>query len=258
MVPYNDRQKGQVAMKVRRILEEIIAWRPAHLTLIDPDKQQPERAGEIAAIADQLGTDGFLVGGSSGICQTNLSATVEALKAVTEKPVIFFPGQDKKAYSMRFDAVLFLSLLNSRHVHYVIRAQAQSAQLLKKAEVETISVGYLIVAPGMRVGEVGEADLLGREEQGVASGYAVAAEMMGLRYLYLECGSGSPVTVPPEMVRAVKRAVDLPVIVGGGIRTAAAARQLIAAGADILVTGTLVERHEFRQQLAEIITTVRN
>jgi len=242
-------------MKVRRMLEEIIARRPAHLTLIDPDKQESGRAGEIACVAEQLGTDGFLVGGSSGICPVNLSATVEALKEATTKPVIFFPGQEK-VYSMQFDAVFFLSLLNSRNVRYVIRAQAQSALLLKKVAVETLPVGYLVVSPGMRVGEVGEADLLGRDEYWGACGYAVAAEMMGMGYLYLECGSGSPVTVSPEMVDAVKKNVDIPVIVGGGIRTAKAAGQLLNAGADVLVTGTVVESSEFPQQLAEILDRV--
>lgn len=242
-------------MKVRRTLEEIIARRPAHLTLIDPDKQEPGRAGEIAAVAEQLGTDGFLVGGSSGISQLNLSATVEALKAATAKPVIFFPGQDK-AYSMSFDAVFFLSLLNSRNVRYVFRAQAQSAVLLKKLAVETLAVGYLIVAPGMRVGQVGEADLLSREDHWSACGYAVAAEMMGMSYLYLECGSGSPVTVPAGMVEAVKKNVDIPVIVGGGIRTAEAAGRMLDAGADILVTGTVVESDDYPQRLSGIISKV--
>jgi phosphoglycerol geranylgeranyltransferase len=242
-------------MKVRKTLEEIITRRPAHLTLIDPDKQQCWRAAEIAGAAEQLGTDGFLVGGSSGICRSNLAETVEALKAATGKPVIFFPGQDR-AYSMSFDAVLFLSLLNSRNVRYVFRAQAQNAMLLKKLAVETLPVGYLIVSPGMRVGQVGEADLLSREDHRAACGYAVAAEMMGMSYLYLECGSGAPVTVPAGMVEAVKKNVEIPVIVGGGIRTAEAAGRLLDAGADILVTGTVVESDEYPRQLAGIISKV--
>ncbi|MDW7651099.1 MAG: geranylgeranylglyceryl/heptaprenylglyceryl phosphate synthase [Bacillota bacterium] len=241
---------------VRRVLEEIITFRPAHLTLIDPAKQPASRAAEVASAADELGTDGFLIGGSSGISQVNLSATVNAVKLVTKKPVIFFPGQDK-AYSLSFDAMLFISLLNSRDIRYIIRSQAESALLLKKLGVEVLPAGYLVVSPGMRVGEVGQADLIEREDNWAASGYAAAAEMMGLKYLYLECGSGSPVTVPPEMVKAVRNSVDIPLIVGGGIRTAAVARQLIEAGADILVTGTVVERHEYKQRLSEILSVVR-
>jgi phosphoglycerol geranylgeranyltransferase len=244
-------------MHVRKILDDIITYRPAHLTLIDPAKQSAERAAEVAATADELGTDGFLIGGSSGIYQANLSATVHAIKAKSKKPVIFFPGQDK-AYSLSFDAMLFISLLNSRNVKFVMRSQAESALLVKKLAVETLPTGYLVVSPGMRVGELGEADLIEREDYWTASGYAAAAELVGLKYLYLECGSGSPVTVPPEMVQAVKKAVDLPVIVGGGIRTAAVAKQLIGAGADILVTGTVIERHEYRQRLSEILAVVRN
>lgn len=242
-------------MHVSKILEEIITFRPAHLTLIDPAKQLAEKAGEVAASADELGTDGFLIGGSSGILQANLSATVHAVKKATNKPVIFFPGQDK-AFSLTFDATLFISLLNSRNVRYVIGAQAESATLIKQLRIEVLPTGYLVISPGMQVGEVGEADLIARDDPWTACSYAAAAQLMGLKYLYLECGSGSPVTVPPEMVTAVKNTVELPVIVGGGIRTAAVARQLLDAGADILVTGTLIERHEYRNRLSEILSVV--
>lgn len=244
-------------MKIHKVFGEIMTYRPIHLTLIDPAKQSADRAGEVAAAADDLGSDGFLIGGSDRIDQMNLSATVNAVKNATNKPAIFFPGQDK-AYSLSFDAMLFLTLLNSRNVKYVMRSQADSALLLKKLGVEVLPTGYLIISPGMRVGEVGEADLIERDNHWAASGYAAAAEMIGLKYLYLECGSGSPVTVSPDMVKAVKMAVDLPVIVGGGIRTGAAARQLVEAGADILVTGTVVERHEYKQRLSEIISAVRS
>lgn len=242
-------------MHVRRMLDETITRRPVHLTLVDPPRQTAQRAAEIASVADQLGTDGFLVGGTTDIEQVNLTETVAAIKEASDKPVIFFPGQTK-AYSMNFDAILFLSLLNSRNVDYVIRTQAQSALLVKKMGVEILPTGYLVIEPGMAVGRAGEADLVGRDDFWAASGYAVAAEMLGVKYIYLECGSGSPVTVPPEMVRAVKRVVDVPVMAGGGIRTAAVARQLILAGADIIITGTVVERHEYKQRLSEIIKAV--
>jgi phosphoglycerol geranylgeranyltransferase len=244
-------------MHVRKILDEIITNRPAHLTLIDPAKQQSERAAEVAATADELGTDGFLIGGSSDVYQANLSATVAAVKSASKKPVIFFPGQEK-AYSLSFDAVLFISLLNSRNPRYIIRSQAESALLLKKINVEVIPTGYLVISPGMRVAESGEADIIERDNNWSASGYAAAAEMMGLKYLYLECGSGSPVTVPPEMLRAVKKTVDIPIIVGGGIRTAAVAKQMVQNGADILVTGTIVERHEYKHRLSEILAVVND
>ncbi|MCW3490630.1 geranylgeranylglyceryl/heptaprenylglyceryl phosphate synthase [Dethiobacter alkaliphilus] len=243
-------------MHVRKTLEQIITFRPAHLTLIDPAKQPADRAGEVAATADELGTDGFLIGGSSGINQANLSATVNAVKKVTEKPVIFFPGQDK-AYSLTFDATLFISLLNSRNVRYVVGVHAESAMLIKQLNIEVLPTGYLVIAPGMSVGEVGEANLIDRDDQWTACGYAAAAQLMGFKYLYLESGSGSPVSVPPEMVKAVKDTVEMPVIVGGGIRTAAVARQLLEAGADILVTGTVVERHEYKQRLSEILAVLQ-
>lgn len=243
-------------MSVRRILEETITLRPVHLTLIDPAKQSAERAKEIAGTADQLGSDGFLIGGSSHISQSNLSATLSAVKEVSKKPVIFFPGQDK-AFCLGFDAILFLSLLNSRNVDYVIRFQAQSVLLLRQLGIEIIPTGYLIISPGMRVGELGEADLLKRDDVWTASGYAAASEMMGMKYLYLECGSGSPMPVPPEFVRSVKKNISIPVIVGGGIRTPIEASQLVAAGADIVVTGTVVEKKNYKRNLSDIITAVK-
>ncbi len=102
-------------------------------------------------------------------------------------------------------------------------------------------MGYIVVAPGGTVGKVGKADLIQPDEQERAVRYALAAQYFGMRFVYLEAGSGAKQPVDPGIIRAVKRAIDIPVIVGGGIRTADAAHESIKAGADIIVTGTLVE-----------------
>lgn len=242
-------------MQIRRKLDETMTRRPLHLTFIDPSRQDAKRVEEITAVADELGTDGFLISGTEDVTQHKLTDTVSAMKKVTQKPMVLFPGLGR-AFSMDVDAVLLLSLLNSRNVDYVIRTHAKSALLLKKVGIEVIPTAYLVIAPGMQAAQIGEADCIEREDLWNAAGYAVAAEMMGFKYLYLECGGGSPVPVPVEMLQAVKRAVDIPVFVGGGIRTAAVARQLIAAGADAIVTGTILDRLEFRHRLAEIIRAV--
>lgn len=244
-----------VRMQIRRILDETMAKRPVHLTFIDVSRHEVKRMEEIAAVADELGTDGFLVGCTAEVTQKKLSETVSAMKKVTQKPMVLFPGLGR-VFSMEMDAVLMLSLLNSRNVDFVIRTHAKSALLLKKMGMEVIPTAYLVVAPGMKAAEIGEADCIDREDLLGAAGYAAAAEMMGFKYLYLECGGGSPVPVPVEMLQAVKRSVDIPVIVGGGIRTAAVARQMIAAGADAIVTGTILDRLEFRHRLSEIIRAV--
>jgi len=122
--------------------------------------------------------------------------------------------------------------------------------------LEPIPLGYLVIAPGMRVGEVGEADVVGREDVAGATGYALAAELLGMRYVYLEAGSGAPSPVPAPIVEGVRSQLTIPLIVGGGIRTGPDAATLLAAGASALVTGTVTEEEGlgdgFRAILAEV------
>ncbi|HEY6237734.1 MAG TPA: geranylgeranylglyceryl/heptaprenylglyceryl phosphate synthase, partial [Thermoplasmata archaeon] len=122
-----------------------------------------------------------------------------------------------------------------------IRAHVKAAQAVRTMALEPIPLGYVVIAPGMRVGEVGAVDTVPRDALSLAQGYALAAEYLGMRFVYLEAGSGAPSPVPAEMVRAVRSILSVPLIVGGGIRTAAEARVLLEAGAQILVTGTVAE-----------------
>jgi phosphoglycerol geranylgeranyltransferase len=117
-------------------------------------------------------------------------------------------------------------------------------------------MGYIIVEPGMKVGEVGEADVVKRDDLGRAVGYAIAAELFGMDLLYLEAGSGAPDPVPPAMISAVRGRIGIPLIVGGGIVETEQAVSLARAGADIIVTGTLVENGHFEGQLVDIIQAV--
>src|SRR5207247_1315127 len=123
--------------------------------------------------------------------------------------------------------------------------------------LEAIPMAYLVVEPGMRAGEVGDAELISRKNPLVAVQYALAAQMLGMKLVYLEAGSGAPEPVPDRVIRAVRDAIDIPVVVGGGIRTPEAAQVVTRAGADIVVTGTIVEVAREGQALRRIIEAVK-
>jgi phosphoglycerol geranylgeranyltransferase len=150
-----------------------------------------------------------------------------------------------------------MSLLNSRNLELVVRTHARAAPVVRKMGLEPISLGYLVIAPGMRVGEVGQVDPVARDDLDGASGYALAAEFLGMRFVYLEAGSGAPSPVPAPMVRAVRSILSVPLVVGGGIRTGGDARALLEAGAQILVTGTITEEPGLGQGFRDILEEVR-
>jgi phosphoglycerol geranylgeranyltransferase len=149
-----------------------------------------------------------------------------------------------------------MSMLNSRNVRNVSGEHARGAPMIKKLGIEPISMGYVIVEPGMKVGEVGEAELVKRGDLDTLIGYAIATEFFGMDLLYLEAGSGAPEPVPVPMVKAARESVQIPLVVGGGIVTPKQAADLAAAGADIIVTGTLVENDDFEDRLKRIIDMV--
>ena len=226
------------------------------MTLLDPDKQSAAEAGRIAADAAKSGTDAIMIGGSTGVTQDKVDATVLAIKAAAKVPTILFPASAANL-SRHADALYFMSLLNSRNPRLIVGEQRRAAPLVKKWGLETIPMAYLVVEPGMRAGEVGQADPIPRSRPEDAVEYALAAQMLGMKLVYLEAGSGAPEPVPAPMIRAVREALDIPLVVGGGIRTADAAATVARAGADIVVTGTIVERAKDGETLRRIIQAVK-
>ena len=213
-----------------------------HLTLIDPDSQDPAEAAIMAEAAAQGGTDAIMVGGSVGATGIRLYETVEQIKEKTDLPVILFPSS-VAGLCENADAVFFMSLLNSRTPAYIVENQALGAPIVLRYGLEPIPMAYIIIEPGGTVGFVGDARLIPRKKPELAVAYALAAKYMGMRLVYLEAGSGADSPVPVPMVAAVKKAIgNTLLIVGGGIRSKEAAVELVAAGADLLVTGTAVER----------------
>ena len=245
-------------MKVLNYIMDRLEREKMHMTLIDPDKQSALDAGNLAKIAGELGTDAIMVGGSTGVTQKKMDETIIAIKENVNVPVIIFPTS-AAALSKYADAIYFMSLLNSKSPVFLVRQQMLAAPYIKKSGIEPISMGYIVVEPGMKVGEVGMAEPVPRDKVDIAVGYALAAELFGMKLVYLEAGSGAPQPVPPEMITAVKKELDIPLIVGGGIRGPESARNAVEAGADIVVTGTIVEEaDDLEDTLGRIIEAVKS
>jgi phosphoglycerol geranylgeranyltransferase len=242
-----------------RVLDHLMARLragPLHFTLIDPDKSPGVKAAEIARGAVEQGSDVVLLGGSTGISREQMGGAADAVKRAVDVPVVIFP-EGSTSLTPKADAVLFMSLLNSRNLNLVVRVHARAAPVVRTMGLEPIPMGYLVIAPGMKVGEVGEVDVVPRDDLALAQGYALAAQYLGMRMVYLEAGSGAPSPVPVPMVRAVRAVLDIPVIVGGGIRTGPEARALLEAGAQVLVTGTVTEEEGLGRGFHDILREVR-
>ena len=229
-----------------------------HLTLLDPASQMPERAADMALAAVEGGTDAIMIGGSTGASGILLDETVLKIKEKVNVPTILFPGS-AAGLSRYADAVFFMSLLNSRDLGYVITNQVLGAPLVFKSQIEPISMAYLVVEPGGTVGWVGDAKLIPRKKPEIAVAYALAGKYMGMHYTYLEAGSGADIPVNPEMIGAVKHVLgENKLIVGGGIRDAKTAQLCASAGADMIVTGTVVEEvNDISAKVSEIVSAIK-
>ena len=232
--------------------------KPLHMTLIDPDKQEPAKAGELVVKAKEAGSDAIMVGGTFGDAYgERLNDTVKEIKKAGI-PVILFPNSAQQL-SPEADALFFMSLLNSRGTQYIIDEQMKGSLIVKSYEIEPLPMAYLITDSGAitSAGWAGDVKPIPRDKPEFAVGYALAAKYFGMKFIYLEAGSGAKHSVPAEMVSAVKQAVgdDMLIIVGGGIRDSETAKQKIDAGADIIVTGTIAEDDE--SKFLEIIRAIK-
>jgi phosphoglycerol geranylgeranyltransferase len=244
-------------LKVKETLWRKLKRERLHMTLIDPADDRGQAAGRRARAAADAGTDAIMVGGSTGYTPHDLDATVGAIKSAVSLPVILFPTS-AGLLSGRADAIYFMIMMNSRDIRFLSREQMRGAPAVRKLGIEPISMGYVIVAPGMRVGQVGRAEVVPRSDARTAAAYALAAQYLGMDCVYLEAGSGAPRPVPPAMVARVRKTVDIPLLVGGGIRTPAAAAAAARAGGSIIVTGTVVERSANpTARLAKIVDAVK-
>lgn len=206
--------------------------------LIDPDDvPHIDSLTDTVRRAEAAGADCFFAGGSliTGASDIDL---VKALKEISSLPVAVFPSSPAQIHPDA-DALLFLSLISGRNPEYLIGHHVTAAPLLRKSGTEVIPVGYMLVDSGSATtaSYISHTAPLPRNKPEIAASTALAGEMLGLRMLYLDAGSGADRPVTPEMVSAVKSWTTVPLAVGGGIRRADEARMLIEAGADVIVTG---------------------
>ena len=229
-----------------------------HMTLLDPQKIGPERCAEIAVEAEKGGTSAIMVGGSTLASRNDLDEGVRRIKDAVNIPVILFPN-DVGSVSRHADAIWFMSLLNSRLTYYVIDAQALSVYTIKSYGLETLPLGYIVIGPGGTVGFIGQARGIPYDRPELAMSYALAGQTLGMRYIYLEAGSGAKAPVPPAMIKLVKSQLSVPLIVGGGIREGGDAGAAVEAGADIVVTGNMVEETDrVRESIYGIVSSIQS
>jgi len=241
----------------RYLLDKIQEDGAIHITLIDPEKVSPESASHIAEEAEASETAAIMVGGSTSISTSDLDKTVRAVKKDVEIPVILFPN-NVTGISQYADAIWFMSLLNSVDPYFIIGAQVLGAPLVKKYGLEAIPLGYIVVGAGAAVGVIGRATPIpyGRPELAVA--HALAAQYLGMRFVYLEGGSGAKNPVPKEMIRLVKSTVEVPLVVGGGIKTGEQMKSVVDAGADVVVTGNVTEESMVKDKVKELVRSIKS
>ena len=215
--------------------------------LIDPDFGEDEkRLEQTVQHACMAKADLIFVGGSL-LTSTRFDRCVELVKQWSrdlsgDRPVVLFPGSPAQL-SRHADALLFLSLISGRNPELLIGHHVTAAPTIREMDLETIPTGYMLVDGGKptTVSYVSQTLPIPHDKPGIAAATAMAGELLGLKAIYMDTGSGALQTVSPAMVAAVRQQVRLPIIIGGGIRTGQQARELCAAGADVLVVGTAFE-----------------
>jgi phosphoglycerol geranylgeranyltransferase len=238
------------------LLDKIESEGSIHITLIDPEEVTPPQASRIVNKAKLSETSAIMIGGSTFVSSAHLDDVVKAVKRTVKIPVILFPN-NVTGISRYADAIWFMSLLNSVDPYFLMGAQILGAPLVKKYAIEPIPLGYLIVGEGGTAGVVGKAIPIPYNKPELAASHALAGQYLGMRFIYLEAGSGAKNPVPPDMIRAVRHYVDVPMIVGGGIRSREQALAAASAGAGIIVTGNIMEESGMRRRVSEIIEGIK-
>lgn len=210
--------------------------------LLDPDKLNNEQAKYYGEKIENSPADMILAGGS--MVSNSVSEIIKAIKEVTNKPIILFPGSSSQ-FCEEADALLMLSLISGRNPEYLIGEHVKSAFRIKKSGIETIATGYLLIDGGKTtaVQYISNTMPLPADKPDLVAATAIAGELLGLKNIYLEAGSGALNPVKKEVIKEVRKYTSLPIMVGGGMRNLDAINQAFEAGADIAVIGTAFEKN---------------
>jgi len=238
------------------LLEKIEKEGTVHMTLVDPEKVTSSSASRLAKDAESCNTAAIMVGGSTSVSTSHLDTIAKTLKESVEIPIILFPN-NITGITRHADAIWFMSLLNSADPYFIMGAQVLGAPIIKKFGLEPIPLGYIIVGEGGTVSVVGKAIPIPYSKPELAAAHALAAEYFGMRFVYLEAGSGVGTPVPDDLVKAVKTVTNLPLIVGGGIRTGEQVKDIVKAGASIVVTGNVLEEKKGKSKITELVENMK-
>jgi len=211
--------------------------------LVDPDKiEDPARLNTLLRLATENCVDFFFVGGSL-VTTANLSEVVKQIKENVSLPVILFPGSSLQI-DPSADAILFLSLISGRNPDLLIGQHVVAAPILKNNRLEVMPTGYLLINSGKTtsVAYISNTTPIPEDKYSLAACTALAGEMLGLKLIYLDAGSGAEREISPKMINAVRKSVSVPLIVGGGINSSQKAFAALEAGADLIVIGNALEK----------------
>jgi len=225
--------------------------------LIDPDKQTNEELLETVDIANNSDVDYFFVGGSL-LINNSLEQSILTIKSNSSIPVVLFPGNAMQV-SENADAILFLSLISGRNPEMLIGQQVITAPLLKQTNLEVLSTGYMLIDSGKptTVSYMSNTTPIPYEKNYVAACTAMAGEMLGLKLIFMDGGSGAKTPISSQMIKSVSDNVDVPLIIGGGICSAAKALENCQAGADIIVVGNAIEKENgLIKEISEAIHSI--
>lgn len=210
--------------------------------LIDPDKTSAASLRNVVNLANEAAVDYFFVGGSL-VVTDHLDACVLQIKTQSNIPVLLFPGSPSQI-SRHADALLYLSLISGRNADLLVGQHVISAPFVKKSGLEIISTGYMVVDGGVptTVSYISNATPIPADKPDIALCTAMAGEMLGKKIIYMDAGSGAKKAISEEMITAVAQSIEVPLVVGGGIRTPEKAYLNCKAGADVAVIGNAIEK----------------
>jgi len=250
----------QLETKSMTIYSKIISDKKANkksfALLIDPDKQEKNALLSVIKIAKNANTDYFFVGGSL-LTNDSLDVCLATLKEHSDIPVVLFPGNAMQVND-KADGILFLSLISGRNAEMLIGKQVITAPILKQSALEVLPTGYMLIDSGKptTVSYMSNTIPIPADKDAVAACTAMAGEMLGLKLIFMDGGSGAKNPISEKMIAAVSKSVDCPIIIGGGISNGEKAVANCKAGADIIVVGDAIEKDE--TLLSEIANAIHN
>ncbi len=224
------------------ILERKQQGQKSFAVLVDPDKAEPAALDRLLQLAVAARVDYFLVGGSL-VISNRLDEVIQQIKASCTIPVLLFPGSPSQV-SRYADALLYLSLISGRNPELLIGQHVISAPFVRQSGLEIISTGYMVVDGGAptTVSYISNATPLPADKHEIAMCTAMAGEMLGMKLIYMDAGSGARRPITESMIQSVARQIQVPLIVGGGITDPEKAYRNCRAGADVIVIGNAIEK----------------